>query len=379
MSQVAIVPVTTKAEMKTFVQFANRLYEGNKYYCPTLDFDELNIFRQDKNPALQFSEYALFLAKRGNDVVGRIAAIINHRANEAWNVKKLRFGWFDFVDDPDVSRALLDAAREWGKKKGMTEMNGPVGFTDMDKEGLLIEGYEEVAAMPELYNYPYYVRHFEDYGFQKEADWIAIQITPPTEIPERWQRMADIVQRRSKLHIVKVKNSKELLKRYPNMEYFDVLSDAYSKLYNYQPLTKEQKRFYSEYYFGLLNFDFVTIIENEQNQIVALGLGMPDLTEALKKANGSLFPFGWYHLLKALKAKKMDAFDLLLIAVRPDYQEHGAHALIFAEQIPWFVKYGIKRVETTSILETNTKNLANFTGFEHRIHKRRRAYIRSIG
>ena len=378
MSTVIVRPVSSKSDMRTFVQFANRLYKGNPYYCPTLDFDELNTFKQGKNPALDFSEFGLFLAERDGKAVGRIAAIINHRANEAWNVKKLRFGWFDFIDDLEVSRALLDAARDWGKERGMTEMNGPVGFTDMDKEGLLLEGYNEIAAMPELYNHPYYVRHFEAYGFEKEADWIAIQIVPPAEIPERWKRMADIVQRRSKLHIVKVKNSHELLKRYPNMEYFDVLSDAYSKLYNYQPLTKEQKRFYSEYYFGLLNFDFVTMIENEKNEIVALGLGMPDLTEALQKADGSLFPFGWYHLLKALKAKKMEAFDLLLIAVRPDYQEHGAHALIFAEQIPWFNKYGIRRVETTSILETNTKNQANFTAFEHRIHKRRRAYIMAI-
>ena len=375
---VTIRPVSSRSEMRNFVQFANRLYHGNPYYCPTLDFDEINTFTKGKNPALDFSEFALWLAYKDGKPAGRIAALINHKANEAWQCKKLRFGWFDFIDDTEVSRALLDTAQAWGKERGMTDMNGPVGFTDMDKEGLLIEGYEEMAAMPELYNAPYYVRHFEEYGFTKEADWIAIQITPPQEVPERWRRISEIVKKRSNLHIVKVKNSKELLRRYPKMEYFDVLSDAYSKLYNYQPLTYEQKKFYSEYYFPLLNFDFLTIIENDKNEIVALGLGMPDLTLALQKANGSLFPFGWYHLIKALKAKKMDAFDLLLIAVRPDYQEHGAHALIFAEQIPWFGKYGIHRVETTSILETNTKNQANFTGFEHRIHKRHRAYCKKI-
>ncbi len=366
--------VQTKREMREFVGFANKLYNGNKYYCPTLDYDEINTFTKGKNPALDFSEFGLFLAYRDNKAVGRIAAIINHKANEVWQCKKMRFGWFDFIDDLEVSHALLDTARVWGREHGMTEMNGPVGFTDMDKEGLLVDGYAEMAAMPEQYNFPYYEKHFTDYGFEKDVDWIAIQITPPNAVPERWQRMADIVQRRSHLRIIKVKNSKELLQRYPNMEYFEVLSDAYSKLYNYQPLTKEQMRFYSEYYFGLLNFDFVTIIENDKNEIVALGLGMPDLTIAMQKAGGTLFPFGWYHLIKALKAKKMDAFDLLLIAVRPDYQEHGAHALIFAEQIPWFNKYGIKRVETTNILEANSKNIANFTGFDHRIHKRHRAY-----
>lgn len=375
---VEIRPVKTRREMRDFVQFANRLYKGNPYYCPTLDFDEINTFTKGKNPALEFSEFGLFLAYKDGKLAGRVAALINRAANEAWKCKKVRFGWFDFIDDLEVSHALLDAVRDWGKERGMTEMNGPVGFTDMDKEGLLFEGFEEMAAMPELYNYPYYMRHYEDYGLEKEADWLAIQITPPAEVPERWKRIGEIVQKRSHLHVVKVRNSKELLKRYPKMEYFDVLSDAYSKLYNYQPLTYEQKKFYSEYYFTLLNFDFVTLVENEQNEIVALGLGMPDLTKALQKANGSLFPFGWYHLLKALKAKKMEVFDLLLIAVRPDYQEHGAHALVFVDQIPIFRKYGIHTLETTSILETNTKNQANFLGFEHRIHKRRRAFIKKI-
>ena len=375
---VLIQQVATRRQMRDFVQFANRLYKGNPYYCPTLDFDEINTFRKGKNPVLEFSEYALFLAYKDNRLVGRVAALINNAANEAWQCKKVRFGWFDFIDDLEVSRALLDAVRDWGKARGMTEMNGPVGFTDMDKEGLLIEGYEEPAAMPELYNYPYYVRHFEEYGLTKEADWRGIQITPPAEVPERWVRMSEIVRQRSRLHVVKVRNSRELLKRYPHMEYFDVLSDAYSRLYNYQPLTYEQKRFYSEYYFPLLNFDFVSIVENEQNEIVAIGLGMPDITAALQKAGGSLFPFGWYHILKALKAKKMDAFDLLLIAVRPDWQDRGAHALVFADMLPYFPKYGVRRIETTSILETNMKCLSNFLNFEHRFHKRRRAYIRQI-
>lgn len=375
---ITVKPVQTRRERLLFVRFANQLYKGHPYYCPTLDFDELNCFNPKKNPALDFSEFQLFLAYKDNEVVGRIAAIINNRANDFWKCKKVRFGWCDFIDDEEVSRALLDAVAQWGKEKGMTLMNGPVGFTDFDKEGALVEGYDELAPMASLYNYPYYIKHYENYGLTKEADWIEFQIYPPKQVPERWERMNKIVMERSRLHVVKVKNSRELLKRYPNMEYFDVLDAAYQKLYNYQPMTDKQKRYYSEMYFSLLNFDFVTIIENDKNEIVGVGLGMPSVTHALQKANGKLFPFGWYYLLKALKAKRMELFDLLLIGVRPDYQDRGVTALIIAEQIPLFNKYGVRSLETTSILETNTKNQANFTSFDHKQHKRRRAYSKPL-
>ncbi|MBR1427368.1 MAG: N-acetyltransferase [Paludibacteraceae bacterium] len=375
---ITIRPVETRKERKVFVQFANKLYKDCPYYCPTLDFDELNCFDEKENPALEFSEYQLFLAYKDGEVAGRVAALINRRANERWNVRKVRFGWCDFIDDFEVSTALLDAVAAWGKSKGMTLMNGPVGFTDFDKEGALVEGYEYLAPMASLYNYPYYITHYEHYGMQKEADWIEFQIYPPKEVPERWARMNKIVMERSQLHVVKVRNSKELLKRYPNMEYFDVLDAAYQKLYNYQPMTYRQKAYYSKMYFGLLNFDFVTIVENAKNEIVGIGLGMPDISEALRKANGSLFPFGWYHILKALHAKHMDAFDLLLIGVRPDYQDRGVTALIFTEQIPTFARYGVKRLETTSILETNSKNQANFLMFDHKQHKRRRAFSKEL-
>jgi len=377
---VVVKKVETKEQLKLFVQFANKLYKGHPSYCPTLDADELNTFDPTKNPTLDFCQYQLFLAYRDEELVGRVAAIINPIANEAWKCKKVRFGWFDFIDDEEVCHALLDAARDWGKERGMDELNGPVGFTDMDKEGLLIEGFDEHSPMTCLYNEWWYQKHIESYGdMQKEADWVEIQCFPPEEVPERWARMAVAVAKRSNLRVVKVMNAKELKKRYPNMEYFDVISEAYSALYNYQPLTKKQMAYYSEAYFGLLNFDFVSLVENEQGELVALGLGMPDLTKAMQHCpNGSLFPFGWFHVLKALKAKKFDVFQELLIAARPDYQDKGAIALIFAEQIPIYNRYGIKRVETTTILETNLKNLANFTCFDHRIRKRHRAYVKNI-
>ncbi len=374
---VIIKEVTTKRQLRQFVQFGIDLYEGNPYYCPPIFMDEMNTFDTKKNPALEVSEFIIFLAYRDNKIVGRIAGLINHRANEAWNVKKCRFGWFDFIDDYEVFKALMDAVASWGKAKGMEEINGPVGFTDFDKEGLLIEGFEHNAPMASLYTHPYYIPLYEKYGLEKEVDWIEFQIQAPKDAPERMRRIAQIVEKRSKVHVVKVKNSKELFKRF-GYSYFDCLDKAYQKLYNFQPLTQRQKEYYSKMYFPLLNFDFVTIVVNENEDVVAVGVGMPSLSDALRKCKGRLFPFGWYHILKALKAKKMTDFDLLLIGVDPDYQDKGINSLVFADMGPYFAQYKIQRVETTSILETNSKNQANFADLDHIQHKRRRAYTKKI-
>ena len=259
----------------------------------------------------------------------------------------------------------------------MKEINGPVGFTDFDHEGLLLEGYEYPAVMASLYNYPYYVKHMDAYGLTKDADWVEIQVYPPQGCPERLERIANIVKERSHVRVVKVKNSRELVKRF-GIQYMDVIDEAYQKLYNFQPMTVAQKNYYKNMYFPILNFDFVTLVVNDKDEIVGVGLGMPDISDALRKCDGKLFPFGWYHLLKALKAKKMKSFSFLLIAVRPDYQDKGINALFFQDQIPIINKYGIQILETTNILETNTKNIANFTQFDHKIHKRHRAYIKEL-
>lgn len=374
---VEIREINDRKGLKRFIDFANDLYKDCPYYCPPLYFDELNVFDRKKNPVMEFSDYQLFMAYRDGKAVGRIAALINDKANEAWNVKHVRFGWMDFIDDYEVSAALLDAVRDWGKARGMDAMNGPVGFTDWDHEGLLIEGYEYVAPLASLYNYPYYVEHMERYGLKKEIDWIEYQITPPTEVPERLARMAEIVKERSHVRVDKVRNTRELVRKY-GISFMDVLDEAYQKLYNFQPMTPRQKAYYRDIYFPIINFDFVTVIVNEKDEIVGVGVGMPDISDACRKCGGKLFPFGWYYILKALKAKKMEHFDLLLVAVRPDYQDKGINSLFFADQIPYFIQYGIKRVETTSILETNTKNQQQWSYFEHKQHKRRRAYIKPI-
>ena len=374
---VTIKQISSKKDIRKFIDFANDLYKDCENYCPPLYNDELEVFDTKKNPVFDHAECALFLAYRNDRIVGRICGIINYRANEHWKKKKVRFGWIDFIDDYEVSKALLDAVVQWGKVKGMELLNGPVGFTDLDHEGLLIEGYEYLAPLASLYNYPYYAKHLEAYGLIKENDWIEFQITPGDEIPERVARLSKVAAERSHLRVDKVKNVKELLRKY-GYTYFDVIDEAYEQLYNYQTLTQRQKEYYSKYYFSILNFDFVTLVVNEKDEIVGVGVGMPDISEAVRRCGGKLLPFGWYYLLKALKAKNIEAFDLLLIGVRPDYQGKGVNSIIIADQFPYFKEYGIKRVETTSIMESNWKNQANWQMFPHKQHKRRRAYIKSI-
>ena len=376
-TDLVIKEVATKSELRKFVQFGLDLYKDNPYYCPPIFFDEINTFNPKKNPALEVCEYIAYMAYRDGQIVGRIVGIINHRANEAWNVKKCRFGWFDFIDDYEVFRALLDTVAEWGRSKGMHELNGPVGFTDFDKEGLLIEGFDQNVTLANLYNHPYYLPHYERYGMLKDADWIELQIQAPREAPERVKRIARLVEERFGLKIAKVRSVRELKKRF-GYTYFDVFDEAYQKLYNFQPLTDRQKRYYSDMFFPLLNFDFVSIVVDENDDIVGVGVGMPSISAALRKCGGKLFPFGWYHLLKALKAKKIADFELLLIAVRPDYQDKGVNALIIDDMAPYFAEYEIMRVETNSILEDNHKSLGNFLMFPHIQHKRRRAFVKSL-
>ncbi len=370
--------VKTKWQQYKFAKFGNDLYKDCEEFCPHLLLDEMNTFNPAKDPSYDVCESVQYLAYRDGQIVGRVAGIINRVANERWGVKKVRFGWIDFIDDYEVSRALLDAVAAWGKSKGMNQLNGPVGFTDWDYEGLLIEGFEYLAPMASLYNFPYYEKHMEAYGLTKENDWIEIQITDPQcDTPERVLRIDKLVRERYHLRVDKVHSAKELERKY-GMEYMDMLDESYQKLYNFQPMTPRQKEHYKNTYFPLLNFDFVTIVVNDKNEIVGVGLGMPDISQALRRCKGRLFPFGWIGVLRALKAKKMDAFDLLLIGVRPDYQGLGVNAVIIAEQHPYYRKYGIKRVETTSIMETNTRSIANFLMFPHKQHKRRRAYKKTI-
>lgn len=374
---VIISEVKTRKELKKFVQFGIDLYENCESFCPPLIFDELNTLDSKKNPAFDVCEAIYFLAYKDGKIVGRIAGIINKQANAHWNVQKVRFGWFDFIDDKEVSKALLDAVVAWGKSKGMNALNGPVGFTDLDHQGLLLEGYEYLSLMAALYNYPYYVEHFDAYGLTKEADWVEIRVQVPEVLPEKMSRVANLIADRYKVKATHVKNSKELIKRY-GYSFFDLIDTAYKQLYNYSPLTEKQKKYYSDLYFPILNFDLVSLLVNEKDELVGVGVAMPNISKELRKTKGKLFPFGWYHLLKALNSKTYESSDLLLIAVRPDYQNKGINSLIFTDQLPFYQKHKVKYASVTAILETNMKSMSNFLLFDHEIYKRRRAYIKQI-
>lgn len=374
---IEIKEVTNRRMLRQFINFANKLYKYSPYYCPPLFLDELNTFNRRMNPALKICDCVCYLAYSEGQIVGRVCGIINHCANQKWQNNRVRFGWFDFIDNMEVSHALLNAVAEWGRQHGMTELNGPLGFTDFDHEGLLIEGYDYDSPMASLYNYPYYVRHLEAYGLRKEVDWIEYRIFIPDRVPEKMERVAKIAMERYHLRIDKVHSAKELVRRY-GYTFFDVIDLAYQPLYNFQPLTAEQKRYYTKMYMPMLNYDFVTIVVNEVDEIVGVGVGMPNISSALRACNGRLFPFGWWHLLRMLRSKRMHAFDLLLIAVRPDYQNKGVNSLFFYDQTKYFVQYGVHHSETTSILETNIKNQANWSYFERAQHKRRRAYCKKI-
>ena len=374
---VIISEVKTRKELKKFVQFGIDVFEGNENFCPPLIFDELNTLDSKKNPAFDVCEAVYYLAYKDGKIVGRIAGIINKQANAHWNVKKVRFGWFDFIDDKEVSKALLDAVVAWGKSKGMDALNGPVGFTDLDHQGLLLEGYEHLSLMAALYNYPYYVEHFDAYGLTKEADWVEIRLNIPEVLPEKMTRVANMIKDRYKVKSTHVKNSKELIKRY-GYSFFDLIDTAYQQLYNYSPLTEKQKKYYSDLYFPILNFDLVSLVVNENDELVGVGVAMPNISKELRKTKGKLFPFGWFHLLKALTAKSYESADLLLIAVRPDYQNKGVNSLLFTDQLPYYQKLKVKYASVTAILETNMKSMSNFLLFDHEIYKRRRAYIKQI-
>lgn len=373
-----IIEVKTKKQLKQFIQFGTDLYLGCKYACPPLYSDEYDTLCREKNPAFEVCEAVYYMANDdAGKVIGRIAGIVNHRANSHWNVKKVRFGWFDFIDDLAVSKALLDAVAAWGKSKGMTELNGPVGFSDLDKEGLLVEGFEGDQLMSSTYNYEYYLKHYEAYGFTEESTWHERKLTVPDAVPERLARVAAISRERFHLHRLEVKSTKDVMKSI-GYKFFDLVDECYSGLYNYSPLTHRQKLYYSSIYFPILNYDFVTLVMNEKEELVGVGVTMPNITEVLRKTGGKLFPFGWYHILKKFKAKQHDEVDLLLIAVRPDYQGKGVNAIFFEHQLPNFFKYKVKYAYSTNILETNEKSSSNFEYFELAYEKIRKAYVKSI-
>ncbi|MBQ7056833.1 MAG: N-acetyltransferase, partial [Bacteroidaceae bacterium] len=320
---VEIRKVTTKKELKKFIRFNYELYKGNPYSVPDLYEDIRDTFSKEKNAALEFCEAEYFLAYREGKIVGRVAAIINKRANEAWNQKIVRFGWIDFIDDLEVSTALIDTVKQWGRERGMTEIQGPLGFTDMDAEGMLVEGFDQISTMATIYNYDYYPRHIEQMGMEKAADWVEMKLYVPDAIPEKHQRIAKIVCEKYGLHIVKLNSKKKIRESGIAHEIFRLINEAFKPLFGYSEMTEKQIDQYVKTYLPILDLRMVTLVQNDKDELVAVGISMASLSVALQKAKGKLFPFGWWHLAKALFWKRPDNLDLLLVAVRPDYQKKG--------------------------------------------------------
>ncbi len=376
---VTIKKVTTKRELKRFIRFNYELYKNNPYSVPDLFDDMLNTFNKRKNAAFEFCEAEYFMAYKDGELVGRVAAIINHKANQTWNKKDVRFGWIDFTDDTEVSKALIQAVEQWGKERGMTNIVGPLGFTDMDAEGMLIEGFDQLGTMATIYNYPYYPQHMERMGFVKDADWVEYKLYVPDAIPDKHRRIADLIQRKYNLKIKKYTSGRKIAKDY-GQAIFKLINEAYSQLYGYSALSQRQIDQYVKMYLPILDLRMVTLVTDQDDQLIAVGISMPSLSEALQKAHGRLLPFGWYYLLKALFFKRRaKMLDLLLVAVKPEYQNKGVNALLFTDLIPVYQQLGFEYAESNPEMELNAKVQAQWDYFRSEQHKRRRAFRKAIG
>ncbi|HAH32141.1 MAG TPA: hypothetical protein DCL44_07500 [Elusimicrobia bacterium] len=364
--------VKNKKQLKQFVLFQNALYKNNPYYVPSLYFDEVNTLDPEKNPACEFCDTRYFLAYKGKKIVGRIAGIINNRYIEIWKNKYARFGWVDFIEDPAVAEALFNAVEIWAKEQGMSGMQGPLGFTDFDKEGLLVEGFNVLGTLPTIYNHPYYPEYIESMGYIKEIDWVEYKIKIPNELQPDILRIANIAERRLKLKVVHLKKAKDVLPYAKKI--FELLNDGYRQLFGFVPLTDAQVQAYTKQYFSFVNPDFLQVVVDSKNELAAIAITMPSLSKALQKSKGRLFPFGFMRLLRAIKHN--DAVDLYLITVRKDLQGKGVNAILMREVQDACLKYGVKYVYTAPELETNINVRGQWKYYENEQDKRRRCYIK---
>ena len=377
MDKIQVKKVETKREMNDFIRFAEKLYAGCPYYVLDLEMDVHETFDPRKNAGLEFSDIQPFIAYDTNgNVVGRIAGIINHRANEKWKTKNVRFGFIEFVDDPDVSAALLHAVEMWGKERGMEHIQGPMGIFDFDKEGMLIEDFDQLGSMITIYNYPYYPKHLEALGYEKEVDWVQIRINVPKEVPAKYARVTRLSKEMFGLHVRKL--TKKDIKQGYGRNVFELLNQAYAPLFGYTELSDRQIDDYVKRYIPLMDLELVPIIENDAGELIGVAITMTSLSHALQKSKGRLFPFGWFYLLRALKWKRDEKAELFLIAVRPNYQGLGVNALVFDNLIPIYNAHHICWAETGPQLETNVKELSQWKPLNPSFTKRRRCYTKRI-
>ncbi|MDE6770022.1 MAG: GNAT family N-acetyltransferase [Muribaculaceae bacterium] len=366
----------TKANLKDFTQFQIDLYDGNPYFVPPLISDDVETLSPEINPAFDFCESVYFMAYRDGKPVGRIAGILNKQVNEHHKTSNARFGFIDFIDDPEVSAALMKAVEDWAREKGMKKLIGPLGFTDLDHEGMLVEGFQELSTMATIYNNAYYATHLEKLGYKKESDWVEFCIDVPDSVPEKMNRIAELVKKKYGLKVLKYDNRKRIKSEY-GRALFHLINDSYDGLYEYSHLTERQIDYYINLYLDLLNLDLVTLIVDKEGKLVGVGISMPSMSRALQKSKGKLFPLGWWHLLKGLKGKN-DRVDLLLVAVKPEFQNKGVNALLFQDLIPYYQKYGYRWAESNPEMETNSKVQSQWEYFNYRQHRRRRSFYKNL-
>ena len=372
--QPIIKEVTSLKELRTFIRYPKALYKGNPYWVPTLFMDDYETLRWDKNPAFDHCEAKYWLAYQDGKLVGRVAGIVNKLYKEHWGVNYGRFNWIDFIDDPDVSKALLDTVEAWAKTFNVEAVHGPLGFTDMDREAMLVEGFDQLGTMVGFYNHPYYREHLERLGYVKAIDWVEYEISVPKEPVKAITKVAESAMKRSNLHILKVKQKKDILKYAPQM--FEVFNEAYKHLYGVVPLTERQIALAIKQYFGMIVPEFAPFVINEKDELVGFGITMPSFSRALQKSGGELFPFGFIHLLKAMK--KNDRADLYLIGVKEEYRGKGVNAILMDHILKTFQAKGITKVESNPELENNSLVQTQWKYFEKRQHKRRRVFIKPM-
>ena len=378
MSTIEIKQVTNRKELKQFIQFYYDLYRGNDCAVPYLFNDEMSTLRSDKNPSFECCEAKYFMAYKNGKLVGRVAAIINNRANERWQRKQIRFGWFDFVDDQEVSKALLKAVETWGREKGMTELAGPLGFIDTDREGMLIEGFDQLSTMYINYNYPYYPRHMEQLeGFEKANDWVELKVKVPEQVPEKFAKITEMVRKRYGLRVHKF-TRKELIDEGYGRKVFDLLNTTYKDLYGFSQLSERQIDKLVNDYIKIADLNLVTAIM-DGDKMVGFGITFPSFSRAMQKTrDGRFLPLGWWQMLKILKWHKTPIVDLLLIGVLPEYRAKGANALIFDDLIRWFQRYNFQWAETGPQMESNEGVLSQWQYLEATQHRRHRCYRKNL-
>ncbi|MFN4362444.1 GNAT family N-acetyltransferase [uncultured Chryseobacterium sp.] len=374
MSKVSVIEVKTTDQLKQFVRFPMDLYKDNPFYVPSFINDEINIWNPNENPAMQYSEAKQFLAFKDDKIAGRIAVMINHKEERELGIRKVRFGWIDFIDDQEVSKALIDTVIAYAKEKNIEKIEGPMGFTNLDKAGMLIMGFDKLATMIGIYNHPYYPEHLESLGLQKEKEWVEFEIMFPETLPEKIYKFNELISQKYHLKVLKFKSKEEILQYVDAM--FDLLDETYKHLSTYTPISEEQRKTYKEKYFKLIDKDFIVCIADADNNLISFAITMPSYSKALQKSKGKLMPFGWWHFLQA--GRKNDRANFYLIGIHPDYQRRGVTSIIFKEIWDIFNKKGVKYLETNPELEENKSIQLLWQDYNPVNHKRRRTYSLNI-